>query len=62
MKQFKVQFSLQQFLDNELNNNQEKEKKISAAERQAAKLRLQFQNLENERIQLHDEVLVNVFI
>lgn len=46
----------QQFLDNELNNNNEKEKKISAAERIAAKLRLQYQNVENARLQFEDEL------
>jgi len=46
----------QNFLDNEINNNEEKEKKISGAERQAAKLRIQYQNIENERTQLHDEL------
>ena len=48
----------QQFLDNELNNNKEKEKKISAAERNVAKLRLQYQNEENMRVQFQDEVPV----
>ena len=46
----------QQFLEDELNNNKEKEKKISTAERKAAKLRLELQNLENARVQFQDEV------
>jgi len=46
----------QQFLDDELNNNKEKEKKISMAERNAAKLRLEYQNIENARVQFQDEV------
>lgn len=46
----------QQFLEDELNNNKEKEKKISMAERKAAKLRLEYQNLENARMQFQDEV------
>ena len=48
----------QQFLDDELNNNKEKEKKISMAERNAAKLRLEYQNIENARVQFQDEVCV----
>uniref|UniRef100_A0A7M5X734 Coiled-coil domain-containing protein 39 n=2 Tax=Clytia hemisphaerica TaxID=252671 RepID=A0A7M5X734_9CNID len=46
----------QQFLDDELNNNKEKEKKISMAERNAAKLRLEYQNIENSRQQFQDEL------
>ena len=46
----------QQFLEDELNNNKEKEKKISMTERKAAKLRLEYQNLENARVQFQDEV------
>lgn len=46
----------QQFLESELNNNMEKEKKISASERNAAKLRLEYQNAENTRVQFQDEV------
>eukprot|EP00794_Sanderia_malayensis_P011047 gene11047-12212_t len=46
----------EQFLENEVANNQEKEKKISIAERQAAKLRLDYQNSENARILFQDEL------
>lgn len=50
-------FMLQQkFLENELDNNQEKEKKVGAAERFAAKLRLEYQDAEKNRIQFQDEV------
>lgn len=50
----------QQFLDDELNNNKEKEKKISMAERNAAKLRLEYQNIENARVQFQDEVGISI--
>lgn len=50
----------QQFLEDELNNNKEKEKKISMAERKAAKLRLEYQNLENARMQFQDEVWIQI--
>ncbi|KAK3698535.1 hypothetical protein QZH41_014464 [Actinostola sp. cb2023] len=46
----------QKFLENELDNNQEKEKKVGAAERFAAKLRLEFQDAEKSRIQFQDEL------
>eukprot|EP00795_Rhopilema_esculentum_P016358 gene16358-7752_t len=46
----------QQFLDGELANNQEKEKKIAIAERQSAKYRLDYQNSENARILFQDEL------
>ena len=46
----------QQFLDGEIANNQEKEKKISLLERQSAKFRLDYQNNENARILFQDEV------
>ncbi len=54
--QTKYLMILQQFLENEVANNQEKEKKISIAERQAAKFRLDYQNSENARILFQDEV------
>lgn len=46
----------QKFLESELANNQEKEKKVGVAERQAAKLRLEYQDSEQIRIQFQDEV------
>lgn len=46
----------QKFLESELANNQEKEKKVGMAERQAAKLRLEYQDSEQIRIQFQDEV------
>ncbi|XP_065679136.1 coiled-coil domain-containing protein 39 isoform X2 [Hydra vulgaris] len=46
----------QKFLDNELNNNKEKEKKISASERQAAVLRLTYQDMEIKRLEFLDEL------
>lgn len=46
----------QKFLDSELANNQEKEKKVGVAERQAAKLRLEYQDAEQIRIQFQDEL------
>jgi len=46
----------QQFLDGEIANNQEKEKKISLLERQSAKFRLDYQNNENARILFQDEL------
>lgn len=52
----------QNFLDNELNNNKEKEKKISMAERNAARLRLEYQDNENTRVQFQDEVSVQLLI
>ncbi|XP_041946253.1 coiled-coil domain-containing protein 39 [Alosa sapidissima] len=44
------------FLESEVENNKEYEKKIGAAERQAAKLRQQFQEQEENRTRLHDEL------
>ena len=46
----------QQFLDNELENNKEQEKKISLAERSAAKLRMDYQEQEAQRDQFQSEV------
>lgn len=46
-----------QFLANESRNNMEYEKRIAAADRQAAKLRLDYQKEESNRSQLQDEVL-----
>ncbi|XP_059800761.1 coiled-coil domain-containing protein 39 isoform X2 [Hypanus sabinus] len=45
-----------QFLKNETENNEEFEKKISISERQAAKLRLEYQAHETNRIQLQNEL------
>ncbi|XP_072897358.1 coiled-coil domain-containing protein 39-like isoform X3 [Hemitrygon akajei] len=45
-----------QFLKNETENNKEFEKKISISERQAAKLRLEYQAHETNRIQLQNEL------
>ncbi|XP_036410697.1 coiled-coil domain-containing protein 39-like [Megalops cyprinoides] len=44
------------FLDSQVDNNKECEKKIAAAERLAAKLRAEFQELENNRTRLQDEL------
>ncbi|XP_062849887.1 coiled-coil domain-containing protein 39 isoform X2 [Trichomycterus rosablanca] len=46
----------QSFLSSEVENNEECERKISAAERQANRLQQQFQLEESNRIQLHDEL------
>eukprot|EP00058_Branchiostoma_floridae_P007967 XP_002593455.1 hypothetical protein BRAFLDRAFT_119531 [Branchiostoma floridae] len=46
----------QSFLENETENNKEMEKKIGASERLAAKLRLEYQDLETQRIQFQDEL------
>ncbi|XP_039256465.2 coiled-coil domain-containing protein 39-like [Styela clava] len=46
----------QLFLENESENNQEMEKKIASQERLAAKLRIQYQEHENNRMQLEDEL------
>ncbi|KAL9963526.1 hypothetical protein ACROYT_G027041 [Oculina patagonica] len=46
----------QKFMESELANNQEKEKKVGVAERQAAKLRLEYQDAEQIRIQFQDEL------
>ncbi|XP_075717782.1 coiled-coil domain-containing protein 39 [Rhinoderma darwinii] len=45
-----------QFLNSEIENNQEYEKKISNVERRAAKLRQDYQEQETVRSQLHDEL------
>ncbi len=51
---------MQEFLDGEKENNTEKEKKLSASERQSATLRLEHQDAEAARTQLKDEVhLIN---
>ena len=47
---------IQEFLDDEKKNNVEKEKTLNTAERQAAKLRLDYQDTETARIQFKDEV------
>ena len=46
----------QQFLDNEIENNTEQEKKISIAERTAARIRSDYQEAETQRVQFQDEV------
>ncbi|XP_072033774.1 coiled-coil domain-containing protein 39-like [Amphiura filiformis] len=46
----------QQFLDSEMENNQEEQKKIQATDRLAAKLRLDYQGNETQRIQFQDEL------
>jgi len=46
----------QQFLENELENNQEQEKKINLAERTAARIRLEFQEAERARDQFQSEL------
>ena len=46
----------QQFLENEMDNNQEEQKKIKASDRLVAKLRLDYQDNETQRISFTDEV------
>ncbi|KAJ8309699.1 hypothetical protein KUTeg_011564, partial [Tegillarca granosa] len=46
----------QQFLENEIENNKEQEKKISIAERVSAKTRIDYQEAETQRVQFHDEM------
>ena len=46
----------QQFLDNEVENNREQEKRISIAERTAARIRSEYQEAETQRVQFQDEV------
>ncbi|XP_048746440.2 coiled-coil domain-containing protein 39-like isoform X1 [Ostrea edulis] len=46
----------QQFLDNEIENNKEQEKKISLAERLSAKFRIDYQEAETQRVQFQDEL------
>ncbi|XP_076453930.1 coiled-coil domain-containing protein 39-like [Babylonia areolata] len=46
----------QQFLDNEMENNQEQEKKISIAERTSSKMRRDLQEAETQRSQFGDEL------
>nr|KAG5697900.1 hypothetical protein BaRGS_026838 [Batillaria attramentaria] len=46
----------QQFLDNEIENNQEQEKKIGIAERTSSKLRREYQEAETSRTQFADEL------
>lgn len=45
-----------EFLDQEKQNNEEVTKKVSMAERQAAKMRLDCQDAETARMQFKDEV------
>ena len=47
---------IQEFLEDEKKNNEEKENTLNTAERQAAKLRLEYQDTETARIQFKDEV------
>ena len=46
----------QEFFDNEKRNNAEKDKKLNDAERQSAKMRLNYQDAEASRIQFRDEL------
>ena len=46
----------QQFLENEVENNKEQQKKLQATDRAAAKLRLDYRDAETQRIQFQDEV------
>lgn len=46
----------QQFLENEIENNKEQEKKISIAERTAAKMRIDYQEADTERVRFSDEL------
>ena len=48
----------QTFLENEMENNQEQEKKISIAERSAAKLRIDYQEADAARDQFQSEVCI----
>ena len=52
----------QQFLDNEIENNSEQEKKISIAERTAARIRSDYQEAETQRVQFHDEVVIPAMV
>ena len=45
-----------EFLDQEKQNNEEVTKKVSIAERQSAKMRLDYQDAETGRLQFKDEV------
>ena len=47
---------LKEFLEQEKNNNEEIEKKITTSERQSVKIRLDYHDLEQARVQLKDEV------
>lgn len=49
-----------QFLANESGNNVEYEKRIAIADRQATKLRLDYQKEEGNRNQLQDEVILTL--
>lgn len=49
-----------QFLANESGNNVEYEKRISVADRQAVKLRLDYQKEEANRNHLQDEVMLTL--
>ncbi|KAF6040654.1 CCDC39 [Bugula neritina] len=45
-----------QFLESQENNNEEMEKKISVAERNAARLRLEYQEADSDRVRFADEL------
>ena len=47
---------LQEFLDDENENNDEKDKKVTIAERVSAKKRLEYQEAETSRVQFKDEL------
>ena len=49
----------QQFLESEFDNNREQEKRISLAERSAAKIRIDYQEAEAQRDQFASEVCVS---
>eukprot|EP00118_Oscarella_pearsei_P001072 m.6513 g.6513 ORF g.6513 m.6513 type:complete len:941 (+) comp16077_c0_seq2:56-2878(+) len=46
----------QNFLESEMANNQEQDKRIALTERYLAKMRLDYQNSETSRMQFHDEL------
>ena len=54
--------SPQEFLQQEENQNKEVENKISLSERQCAQVRLDYQESERARLQLSDEVRVEVLL
>lgn len=51
-----------QFLENEIENNKEQEKKISIAERISARTRIDYQEAETQRMQFSDEVDLQIEI
>ena len=56
MEQHQLINFLQEFLDREKENNFEVDKKQKAAERLAAKIRLDYQTCETNRLQVKDEL------